>query len=158
VEACGIGSEDMEALTRPRDKERNAVVLSFEHSVGRSYALAQGLLTVVGSFDVCLLWVTEFGVWPSMENRHLYYRLRESYQNRDSLAEAPGHLFGRYEISDAVSFLDVTLRCGWGGYLVSNGGGCLFFSHDSWLGMPAALSASEEIEKLMDADLLRYLE
>ncbi len=41
----------------------------------------------------CLLWVTEYGVWPNSENGHLYYRLRESYGDRRLFHEAPGHLF-----------------------------------------------------------------
>ena len=29
--------------------------------------------------QTCLLWVTGFGIFPSCENQHLYYRLRQSY-------------------------------------------------------------------------------
>lgn len=40
-----------------------------------------------------LLWITEWGVWPSSENLHLYYRLRQSYGDYRLLNEAPGHSF-----------------------------------------------------------------
>src|SRR6266478_2392143 len=40
----------------------------------------------------CLLWVTESGVWQISENWHLYYRLRQSYGDRQLIEEAPAHL------------------------------------------------------------------
>jgi hypothetical protein len=44
-----------------------------------------------------LLWITEFGTFPSNENLHLYYRLRQGYGDVRLLEEAPGHLFLEYE-------------------------------------------------------------
>src|SRR5215467_12367126 len=43
--------------------------------------------------EACLLWVTDWGIWTSSENWHLYYRLRQSYGEQRLLDEAPGHLF-----------------------------------------------------------------
>src|SRR6266511_2629955 len=45
----------------------------------------------------CLLWVTDSGIFPSNENQHLYYRLRQSYGDLRLLHEAPGHLCLDYE-------------------------------------------------------------
>src|SRR5689334_17159602 len=63
--------------------------------------------------ESCLLWVTTWGAWPSSENLHLYYRLRQSYGDRRLLEEAPGHLFLDYESADLVSFLQVGILNGW---------------------------------------------
>src|ERR1700730_14716371 len=38
-----------------------------------------------------LLFVTEWDVWPSSQNWHLYYRLRQTYGDRRLLRDAPGH-------------------------------------------------------------------
>src|SRR5438067_13540264 len=36
-----------------------------------------------------LLWITEWGIWPTSENWHLYYRLRQTYSDHRLLDEAP---------------------------------------------------------------------
>jgi hypothetical protein len=59
--------------------------------------------------DHCLLWITEWGVWHSSENWHLYYRLRQSYADHRLLHEAPGHLFLKFEGPDLVSFVEMAL-------------------------------------------------
>ncbi len=63
--------------------------------------------------DACLLWVKEYGTFPSAENLHLYYRLRQSYGDVRLLDEAPGHLFLSYESADLASFLQVGIINGW---------------------------------------------
>src|ERR1700687_135238 len=57
----------------------------------------------------CLLWVTTWGVWPSSENWHLYYRLRQSHADHRLIHEAPGHLFLQFEEADLVSFIQIGL-------------------------------------------------
>jgi len=73
----------------------------------------------LGPFRNSLLWVTEYGKWPSSENRHLYYRLRQSYADLRELHEAPGHEFVDEEAADLTSFLDLTIQFGWGAHLLS---------------------------------------
>jgi hypothetical protein len=82
----------------------------------------------------CLLWVTTWGVWPSSENWHLYYRLRQSYGDQRLLHEAPGHLFLDYEAGDLVSFIEVAILCGWDAHLLPTAGHArVFFSHDAFI-------------------------
>jgi hypothetical protein len=50
-----------------------------------------------------LLWIKEWDIWPSSENWHLYYRLRQSYGDQRLLHEAPGHLFLGHESEDLAS-------------------------------------------------------
>lgn len=81
-----------------------------------------------------LLLITEWGIWPSSENWHLYYKLRQSYGDYRLLHEAPGHLFLEHEVEDLASFLQVSMLNGWGGYLLTEANYVnSFFSHDEYI-------------------------
>lgn len=81
-----------------------------------------------------LLWITEWGIWPSSENWHLYYKLRQTYQDQRLLQEAPGHLFLGHEAEDLASFLQTAMLNGWGGYLLTQENYVnAFFSHDEFV-------------------------
>jgi hypothetical protein len=60
-----------------------------------------------------LLWIKEFGTFPSTENLHLYYRVRQSYADLRLLREAPGHLFLAHEAVDVQTFLLMGIVNGW---------------------------------------------
>ena len=84
--------------------------------------------------EACLLWVTDWGIWRSSENLHLYYRLRQSYGDMRLLDEAPAHLFLDYEAADLVSFLEVGILCGWDMHLIPFVGySRAFVSHDEYM-------------------------
>jgi hypothetical protein len=84
--------------------------------------------------DATLLWITEWGIWPSCENWHLFYRLRHSYGEGRLLHEAPGHLFLNYENEDLATFLQVAIFNGWGGYVLNQADYVnVFFSHDEYI-------------------------
>jgi hypothetical protein len=100
--------------------------------------------------ETCLLWVTANGVWPSSENWHLYYRLRQSHADRRLIHEAPGHLFLDFESADLISFLEIGLIAGWDMHLIPTVGyGRVFVSHDEWVEF--AIDDSIEAEKLTAA-------
>jgi hypothetical protein len=61
----------------------------------------------------CLLRVTNWDIWPSSNNWHLYYRLRQSYGDRLLIDEAPGHLFLHHEAEDLTTFLHAAMLFGW---------------------------------------------
>jgi hypothetical protein len=110
--------------------------VSFLNERARSTALARTIASWVQrpGLSHCLLWYTEWGIWPSSENLHLYYRLRSSYGDLRELHEAPGHLFLGHEIADLTTFVDLAIRFGWGGWLLP----CpthtrIFISHDEWI-------------------------
>jgi hypothetical protein len=89
---------------------------------------------MLGACDDVLLWMTEWGIWSNSENLHLYYRLRQSYQDFRLLHDAPGHLFLKHETADLISFLHLAMLNGWGGYLISfSGRERVFFSHDAYM-------------------------
>ena len=79
-------------------------------------------------------WVTEWGIWGSSENWHLYYKLRQSYGDLRLLHEAPGHLFLGHEPEDLASFLQLAMLNGWGGYILTEADYVnAFFSHDEYI-------------------------
>ncbi len=96
--------------------------------------LSQFIARSVEPFDQCLMWVTTWGVWPSSENLHLFYRLREGYGERRPLHEAPGHLFLTHEGADLATFVQLGLLFGWDFYLVPGPNyATAFVSHDEFL-------------------------
>jgi hypothetical protein len=87
-----------------------------------------------------LLWITEWGIWESSENWHLYYKLRQTYGDIRLLHEAPGHLFLGHESEDLTSFLQVAMLNGWGGYVLTQADYVnAFFSHDEYIDFFAVL-------------------
>lgn len=80
-----------------------------------------------------LLFITEWGIWPSSENWQLYYKLRQTYGDNRLLQEAPGHLFLEHEAEDLASFLQLSMLNGWGGYVLTEANYVnAFFSHDEY--------------------------
>jgi hypothetical protein len=90
-----------------------------------------------------LLFVTEWDIWPSSENWHLYYKLRQSYGDNRLLQDAPGHLFLEHEAEDLASFLQLSMLNGWGGYILTEANYVnAFFSHDEYIDFFAENSAN----------------
>jgi hypothetical protein len=98
------------------------------------FFIAQWIATSLTYRMLALLWITEWGIWPSSENWHLYYKLRQSYSDQRLLHEAPGHLFLEHEAEDLASFLQVAMLNGWGGYILTQADYVnAFFSHDEYI-------------------------
>jgi hypothetical protein len=90
-------------------------------------------------------WITEWGIWGSSENWHLYYKLRQSYGDPRLLHEAPGHLFLGHESEDLASFLQLAILNGWGGYILTQADYVnAFFSHDEYIDFFAVLDENLE--------------
>lgn len=98
------------------------------------YALSSFLASALTPGDACLLWITEFGVWPSAENLHLYYRLRESYGERRLLHEAPAQLCQKHEREDLATLIWLALLFGWDAYVLPDSDHlAIYFNHDELL-------------------------
>lgn len=101
---------------------------------GRIFYLAQWIGTSLLFRSPALVWITEWGIWSSSENWHLYYKLRQSYSDLRLLHEAPGHLFLGHESEDLTSFLQIAMLNGWGGYILTQANYVnAFFSHDEYI-------------------------
>lgn len=100
----------------------------------RVFYIAQWIASTLTHRRPTLLYMTEWGIWPSSENWHLYYRLRETYSDHRLLHEAPGHLFLEHESEDLASFLQIAILNGWGGYVLPQANYVnAFFSHDEYI-------------------------
>ena len=100
----------------------------------RIFHIARWIATSLTYQVPTLLWITEWGIWGSSENWHLYYKLRQSYTDQRLLHEAPGHFFLDYEAEDLASFLELAMLNGWGGYVLTHANYVnAFFSHDEYI-------------------------
>jgi hypothetical protein len=117
---------------KPDEDAQNCVErLAYPKEPHRVYSIAHWIATRLSYRLPTLLWVTEWGIWRSSENSHLYYKLRQSYGDHRLLHEAPGHLFLEHESEDLTSFLQIAMLNGWGGYILTQADYVnTFFSHD----------------------------
>jgi hypothetical protein len=138
--SAGFDRDRLEALTHRDYRSPNLIHVHFENLVGKSYVFAQRIADWLDPPGWCLLWITEYGIWPSSENLHLYYRLRQSYGDHRPLHEAPGHYFLKHERADLVTFIDLALQFGWGGHLFHGSSKRrMFLSHDGLLRVDSAV-------------------
>jgi hypothetical protein len=95
---------------------------------------AETLEEAIQPRNSCLIWMTDYGVFSSSENQHLYYRLRQSYGDLRHLHDAPGHLCLKHERPDAVTLIYLSLLFGWDIHVLPVAGYArLFISNDEWL-------------------------
>jgi hypothetical protein len=121
----------------------------------KGYWLSSWLTESLGPSDEILLWITAWGVWPSSDNWHLYYNMRQHHGDKSLIKEAPGHYFLRYEKPALTTFVQIALVSGWDFHLLATpqwfGS---FVSHDeyAWL-YSKDTSFSKFIEKIENTDL-----
>jgi hypothetical protein len=117
---CEVRSIPVDDSGLPALVERKHIVKAPTSGLSwsRLHWLAGFLISHLEPFDECFLWVTQWGVWPSSENFHVFYRVRESYGERRLLHDAPGHLFLKHETADLQTFVELALLCGWDFYLL----------------------------------------
>lgn len=95
--------------------------------------LSRAIEDAIQPWRTCLLWVRDWGIWTSSENWHLYYRLRQSYGDRQLMEDAPAHLFLDFESNDLVTFIQVGISMGFDlSVLSADDYGHAFISHDEW--------------------------
>jgi len=129
---------------------------------GARVALCRSLWeSIVHGQPEALLWVTEWGVWPSGEHLPLIQTLRTAHGESRPLIEAPGLHFRASDDDAAFSFFILSALFLWDCYLLApSGESGAFLSHDEFLRVfarsPDALFglerrlASFELEPLED--------
>lgn len=81
-----------------------------------------------------LLWINEYGIWPSCEDWTLFEGFRKSLGEHSSLFEKPGHIFSKQDLDFVSSFIAMTLYFCWGAIIVSTNKSLLVrISHDEML-------------------------
>jgi hypothetical protein len=145
--------EECETWLSNRDRSKpdcvtgmKSVRVAYPKEPNRIFSVARWISTALTQREPTLLWITEWGIWPSSENWHLYYKLRQSYGDDRLLDEAPGHLFLGHESEDFASFLQLSLLNGWGGYVLTQADNVnAFFSHDEYIEFFAKLEINLRI-------------
>ena len=79
-----------------------------------------------------LLYIDEWGVWPSGEHPPLFASLRARFGENRSLMDAPGQIFSADETDDGLSFLIVCVLFLWDCWLFGSAGNLLVLSHDEY--------------------------
>ena len=137
VERGGVVDGPFALAADPGLPARAVIEFAPTGSTGLESQVVEACLQALGDWDECLLWVTEWGVWPSSEDWPAYYALRGAAEERASLAEKPGHLFGPTQHKQFRQLLLMVLAHGWEAELLpSSAGGIpcrVHVSHDGWV-------------------------
>lgn len=100
-----------------------------EHS--RIMPFTRLILESVAPKGELLVMPTEWGIWPSSDNWHLYNTLRKSCGGDGSLKEGPCHCFAPSEQDLALDYIYLFLLFSWGFYIFADRkDDLLFVSHD----------------------------
>jgi hypothetical protein len=111
------------------------IQLDYPIDSGRKIALARQVIDLDNRKHQLLIWIKEWGVWPSSEHMPLFSRFRQSFGEMRPLIEAPSHLIEVGEIDEAISLLSIALLFFWDCYVFPAHEGPVFFcSHDEWVG------------------------
>lgn len=122
LETTGQVSE-ADALTYPIP-ERHSRVLPF----------AKMLVNLCEPYSELLICATEWGIWRSSENWHLFHHLRNSYGERASVKERPCHCFSSNESDIALDFVYLFVLFSWDFYIFSAPSrDLIFLSHDGYV-------------------------
>lgn len=80
-----------------------------------------------------LVWITEWGIWPSAERMHIFDRFRQSYGENRILIEAPCAVFDAGEDEDLISYVTLAALFLWDVWVISVGAKqWVFYSHDEF--------------------------
>jgi hypothetical protein len=122
------------ALPQVRDNF-DLLELLYPDDSGKKIALARHVMRWFQHRGELLLWIDEWGVWPSCEHMPLFVRYRQAFGEARPLIEAPGHLVEEDEFDDGLSVLAVAVLFIWDCHVLSAQRGPVFFcSHDEWTG------------------------
>ena len=86
---------------------------------GRKTALSRAIVSFFEADDEALLWIHEFGIWESAEDRHLFEGFRRGLGEHSPLHEKPGHIFSSNDLRDVGSLVAMILYFVWGAILYS---------------------------------------
>jgi hypothetical protein len=85
---------------------------------GKKVCISQALCSFFNNEEEGLLWINEYGIWPSSENWDLFDGYRKSIDVTEPLWIKPGHIFSPRDIVIVKSLLSMVLFFYWGAILV----------------------------------------
>ena len=135
---------DDKLVPDPALKHKQSIQYARGKQSGREWAVAALCVQALGQWDHCLIWVREWGIWPSSEDWPAYYALRGAQGERRSLGKAPGHLFARTEDALLATFLTSVMQSAWDADLIVTLGGSpapvrAFISNDEFVDFHSAV-------------------
>jgi hypothetical protein len=86
---------------------------------GKKTALSRVITSFFDFKDASLLWINEYGIWPSNEDWTLFNGFRKSIGEQSQLFEKPGHIFTKTDIDIINSLVAMILYFNWGAIIVS---------------------------------------
>lgn len=139
AEECANWGEGLVGLDDQRSPERDIekphrLWCPFPSGFTQTLWFSRCIESALQPRDSCLVWVTGWGIFPSNENLHLFYRLRQAYGDGRLLHEAPGHVCLNYESAEVVTLIQLGILFGWDLHLIPAGGYArAFVCHDEWV-------------------------
>jgi hypothetical protein len=131
-----LPKDQISAATRSRlDKissQQSVFRLSFAQNQFRYLQVAKFCAAIMPTGNISLL-ITDYGIFPSSENRFLYNRLRISYGNYEDLSETPLHVFEEIERAEILTYAQIAFINIWGGICFSHETLFFQFSHDEFV-------------------------
>lgn len=114
-----------------------SVTYAIPSDSGRKTALARALSAAIDCAGEGLLWITEWGVFPSSENMPLFLGYRHSLGGDRSVSAAPGHLFTAQDLQAVECLLGLALYFFWDASVFASRSLWLQVSHDEVLSVHA---------------------
>lgn len=107
---------------------------AFPTDSGRKTALSRLLVSFFDTDEEALLWINEFGIWPSSEDRYLFEGFRSFLGESSPVHEKPGHIFSKDDLDAVRSLVAMVLYFVWGGIMYSPAKGLTIrISHDEFI-------------------------
>lgn len=101
---------------------------------GRRVHLSRTLAHFLRPDEGGLIWIDEYGMWPSSENRSIFRSVRSTFGERRPLEAAPGQRFGADDLEHIEALLALILLFSWGAIVVQNAGRLVIrISHDEYV-------------------------
>lgn len=128
---------------------------------GKKTALSRIVLSLFETGGECLIWITEYGIWPSCEDRGLFNGFRRALGEYREIQEAAGHVFGPRDVQQVASLLAMVLYFNWGAIVASSSGDLVVeISHDEVMnvvmGEEAGMKTFDEIERVAEVIALPW--
>jgi len=101
---------------------------------GKKTALARIITELFAQECESLLWIDEYGIWPTCEDQNLFQGFRKSLGESDKLQNKPGHIFSKEDLIAISSLLSLVLYFCWGAIIISSNKNIIIrISHDEVL-------------------------
>jgi hypothetical protein len=125
---------------------------------GKKTVLSRVITSFFDFKDASLLWINEYGIWPSNEDWTLFNGFRKSIGEKSQLFEKPGHIFTEIDIDTINSLVAMILYFNWGAMIVSAKKDILIkISHDEILEVFTHSKINIEKEILNKIELIKKL-